>query len=907
MRVIATVGEQMEIVQTEHSGTGVSMESQNTGGHVGKNKLHKKLTERYYWPNMTKMAYGHVATCHKCQMVNPVAFKKPTATLHSIPVPGAIWSQVGIDLVGPLTEVHGYNYICSAMDYMSKYVEMKPLKHKTGAEAGYFVYELMCRYGVPDVIITDKGTEFVNELSTKLYKMTGCHHRITSPYHPQSNGLIERHNKTLTQRILKMATEAEDWLASLPSIAYSLRISEQASIKMSPMAVLLGRRPKTPAEFLQQRSAEEMALTEEEGQLIGQQLESCDLQQLENVRTEIAKVVLNNTAKAQVRQQRNYNKRHSTKVTLKVGDWCIKETKVEQRNKFRKGGKYCPKHIGPFLVDHIYDNGNYLLRTQGGNVYKTIANPEMVYAYSFPDASHGVPQPKKEFLAPEEDPDLELTAAQRAKILRASQGSQGSQPKKRRLNAAESLHDNINYAADYPSQEMYNSEYQAVHTEDVAVGNPTEPYHVDMFALTDEVVRKDSDGQHTYVKYNPDGTTKPLMEDVAKDPKKKQEHAEFVPPKKCTETTIIGRTGLAKAMTPPPPIAVRTAKLSAVSTPGSTVAKRVLSRKKVLTSVPSAFGGKLPTPSQDSRKFCPPRKQCDPVSTAPLCTPQIKQMKQMKFCPPRKKGAKCSQKELCTSRITPEELLVKWNQDALETCVAAARSLSLDGKVTVKADVQIIGQIDGPVYPFIPMSTPTSREKVSKAANCLDTEEIIPYLVGNGLCDGPPDTVKSIAMDGNCLFRALSYAVCGNQDLHDHLRMGICNMYLGGGSLDKAHDDLMTGFLGSSPKEYLHKTKMAYQKKWGTEREIQMAAQMLQCDIFVWSVVAATAKCAATKRWFRFWPPFNEDWDLKKYDRAIYLSNTSSHFEVVLSIHHDTVASGRIPRVRKANPKYIDA
>ena len=93
-------------------------------------------------------------------------------------------------------------------------------------------------------------------------------------------------------------------------------------------------------------------------------------------------------------------------------------------------------------------------------------------------------------------------------------------------------------------------------------------------------------------------------------------------------------------------------------------------------------------------------------------------------------------------------------------------------------------------------------------------------------------------MDGNCLFRAISYAVCGTQDLHNNIRMGIVNMYLCGGSEDKEHEQVMEGFLGCPPKEYLKKTQMHYHHKWGMEREIQMACQLLQCDIYIWSKVA---------------------------------------------------------------------
>ena len=64
---------------------------------------------------------------------------------------------VGIDLVGPLKECNGYNYLLMAVDYFSKYVEAKPIMEKTGEQIGQFIYGLFCRYGIMEVAISDNG------------------------------------------------------------------------------------------------------------------------------------------------------------------------------------------------------------------------------------------------------------------------------------------------------------------------------------------------------------------------------------------------------------------------------------------------------------------------------------------------------------------------------------------------------------------------------------------------------------------------------------------------------------------------------------------------------------------------------------------------------------------------------
>ena len=60
--------------------------------------------------------------------------------------------------------------------------------------------------------INDQGKEFVNEVSNKLLEMTGTEQRVTSAYHPQSNGLCERQNRTIKDSLLKVLEEnPEEW------------------------------------------------------------------------------------------------------------------------------------------------------------------------------------------------------------------------------------------------------------------------------------------------------------------------------------------------------------------------------------------------------------------------------------------------------------------------------------------------------------------------------------------------------------------------------------------------------------------------------------------------------------------------------------------------------------------------
>lgn len=193
--------------------------------------------------------------------------------------------QVGIDLIGPLpTTSNGNKYMVTLVDYFSKWPEASPLPDKSGlvlpcfslscfASEKFNVYtcapsrlsicslyscaynDLLCmlcitvcnnflihlctyphRFGFCEVVISDQGREFVNQVETELLGLTGTQHRIATAYHPQTNGLTERFNQTL-QSALVNDTQS-DWDYHLPAILFAYRTSIQKATKFSPFELM---------------------------------------------------------------------------------------------------------------------------------------------------------------------------------------------------------------------------------------------------------------------------------------------------------------------------------------------------------------------------------------------------------------------------------------------------------------------------------------------------------------------------------------------------------------------------------------------------------------------------------------------------------------------------------------------
>ena len=167
---------QQLLIKEMHEGPG--------GGHFGVGLVQRKLSN-YYWPSLVSDVKRCIKMCKKCQWMKSISVLKPKVSLKPIPVPSRIFAQIGMDLIHMTPPGRGYNYIITAVDYLSKYCEMRALKEKSTKEVAKFIYEdLICRWDCSEYHITDQGREFVNSINRNLLNMCGTKQRITSASNP---------------------------------------------------------------------------------------------------------------------------------------------------------------------------------------------------------------------------------------------------------------------------------------------------------------------------------------------------------------------------------------------------------------------------------------------------------------------------------------------------------------------------------------------------------------------------------------------------------------------------------------------------------------------------------------------------------------------------------------------------
>jgi transposase InsO family protein len=162
---------------------------------------------------------------------------------------GEPFEKIAIDISGPFHHSkHSHRYIMAVIDYFSKFLVLIPLRRiDTETIARKLIHHWITIFGVPLRIHTDRGTNFESELFQCMCFLLGIKKTRTSPYYPQSDGLVERVFRTVKPMISAVVKERRiSWCETLPIVEMGLRASIQDSIGFSPYEVLFGRKMRLP-------------------------------------------------------------------------------------------------------------------------------------------------------------------------------------------------------------------------------------------------------------------------------------------------------------------------------------------------------------------------------------------------------------------------------------------------------------------------------------------------------------------------------------------------------------------------------------------------------------------------------------------------------------------------------------
>ncbi|PRP73007.1 retrotransposon nucleocapsid protein, partial [Planoprotostelium fungivorum] len=216
-------------------------------GHFGSHKTKELVRRDYWWPKMYHTIESYVKSCDTCQRAKH-SRKKQSGLLQPLEVPSDRWTSVTIDFMVELPECQGFNAIMVVVDRFTKMSHFIPCKNTiTSEEAAWLYIDRVFRlHGIPEKIVSDRGTQFTAEFWTSFWKQMGTKHSMSTAYHPQSDGQTERVNSVLNQYLRVYCSYLQDdWVPLLATAEFAYNNSVHTSTGVTPFFANQGLHPNT--------------------------------------------------------------------------------------------------------------------------------------------------------------------------------------------------------------------------------------------------------------------------------------------------------------------------------------------------------------------------------------------------------------------------------------------------------------------------------------------------------------------------------------------------------------------------------------------------------------------------------------------------------------------------------------
>lgn len=242
-QVVLPFAERRNILQKCHD--------DKTSGHLGVRKTLEKIRQRFYWPGLQTDVRTYVKGCDFCsRKKRPMPTKRAPMGLFQVSYP---MERIATDILGELPETQkGNKYILVVSDYFSKWTESFPMPNMEAVTvAKLIVEEVITRFGVPSYIHSDQGRQYESKLFQEVCRVLNIKKTRTTPYHPQSDGMVEKFNGTLAKMLSAYVNDNQnDWDEHLPYVMMAYRCAEHETTGYTPNYLMFGREVSTPVDLM---------------------------------------------------------------------------------------------------------------------------------------------------------------------------------------------------------------------------------------------------------------------------------------------------------------------------------------------------------------------------------------------------------------------------------------------------------------------------------------------------------------------------------------------------------------------------------------------------------------------------------------------------------------------------------
>ena len=317
-------------------------------GHMGVTKTYDRVLRHFFWPRLKSDVREYCRSCHVCQITGKPNQGISPAPLCPIPVMGEPFERVIVDCVGPLPKTKsGNQFLLTVMCASTRFPEAIPLRKITAPVVSKALVKMFTVFGLPKVVQTDQGTNFKSRVFAQVLTTLGVKHITSSPYHPESQGALERFHQTLKSMLKKCCSDSQkDWDDGVPFVLFASREVVQESLGFSPAELVFGHEVRGPLKLLK----EHLISPRKEAQGIPEYV--AKLRARLQLACSLAKDALTSS-------QVKMKQRHDRKAVIhsfQPGDKVLILTPTS-------GSSLSAKFSGPYVVEKKVSETNYVIHT----------------------------------------------------------------------------------------------------------------------------------------------------------------------------------------------------------------------------------------------------------------------------------------------------------------------------------------------------------------------------------------------------------------------------------------------------------------------------------------------------------------------------------------------------------------